>query len=183
MAGPGSVGGPQLRSIPQENSKKPDAAALLAEKGVDAAVAAELARSFDPERIVDVVATMEYRRARGKCDNPGGFIRDALIRKWPTPKAVIDARARAEANLKRLEAEKQSRAAAEQQAVQVQGQDQLVEQKIAALDDDELAILAESVLKKYEGNAAVLNVLTRKPPRACRLMKMEIAAMLGGMAV
>ena len=43
----------------------------------------------------------------------------------------------------------------------------------------ELAILAESVLAKYEGNSAVLQVLTRKPPRDCRLMKMEIAALLG----
>ena len=54
-----------------------------------------------------------------------------------------------------------------------------LQQLIDGLDDDELAILAESVLRKYDGNAAVLQVLTRKPPRQCRLMKMEIAAMLG----
>ena len=53
------------------------------------------------------------------------------------------------------------------------------QQVIDSLDYDELAILAESVLSKYEGNSAVLQVLTRKPPRECRLMKMEIAAMLG----
>ena len=40
-----------------------------------------------------------------------------------------------------------------------------LQQLIDGLDDDELAILAESVMQKYEGNAAVLQVLTRKPPR------------------
>ena len=49
---------------------------------------------------------------------------------------------------------------------------------MSSLDDEELSILAKSVLEKYQGNAAVTGVLTRKPPRECRLMKMEIAAML-----
>lgn len=191
LAEGGSAPGPQLRNTLQEDSKTACpptaartpadlAAALLEEKGVEPHVGARLARDYPYERIVDVVATMEYRRARGKCDNPGGFIRDALVRQWPVPKAVFEARARAEAKLRQAEAERATRESAQRQAAEVTDHERHVEQTIAALDDDELDILAESVLAKYEGNAAVLKVLTRKPPRECRLMKMEIAAMLNG---
>lgn len=55
-----------------------------------------------------------------------------------------------------------------------------VEATIARLTDDELKEMAAAVLEKYQGNVAVVNVLTKKPPRECRLMKMEIAAMLTG---
>lgn len=189
---PGSARGPQLRSSSQELSKTaatPEpahaspverAAALLEEKGVERAASLQLAAAFPYERIVDVVATMEYRRARGKCDNPGGFIRDALVRQWPVPRAVLDARARAEAKLRQEEVDRAARADRLRQTSAADEQERAVEQTIAALDDEELDILAESVRRKYEGNAAVLLVLTRKPPRECRLMKMEIAAMLSG---
>jgi hypothetical protein len=149
---------------------------------VDASVARQLAGAYAHERIVDVIATMEWRRARGKCDNPGGFIRDALVRQWETPQAVLDARARAEARLRAEAAERLARAAAVQQQASVQDDEARVERLIASLDDDELQILAQSVLAKYDGNAAVTAVLTRKPARQCRLMKMEVAAMLGGTA-
>lgn len=200
----GSAAGPQLRRLSKESREdssreqgarsdddlspapsdhqpaRSDAAALLEEKGVERTVARQLALEYPHERIVDVVATMEYRKARGKCDNPGGFIRDALVRQWETPRAVIEARRRAEAKLR---AEAADRAAREQrlhEGARAGDDERRVEQVIARLDDEELEILAESVLKKYDGNAAVLQVLTRKPPRACRLMKMEIAALLEG---
>ena len=63
------------------------------------------------ERVIDVVATMEYRKAHGRCDNPGGFIREALIKQWQTPKAVVDARRRAEAKLRQQAADEQARRA------------------------------------------------------------------------
>jgi hypothetical protein len=152
----------------------------LEEKGVEPGVSRQLADAYPYERIIDVIATMEYRKARGKCANPGGFIREALVKQWQTPSAVTDARARAEAKLREQAAQRASRAAADQQAAQVEEGERQVERTIAALDDDELEILAQSVLDKYEGNAAVLSVLTRRPPRECRLMKMEVAALLSG---
>jgi hypothetical protein len=161
-----------------------DAAALLEEKGVSADVARQLASDYPYERVVDVVATMEYRKARGRCDNPGGFLREALVKQWQTPRAVVDARRRAEAKLKQQAADEQARRGrAEEQARQqatTGDEESRLDRLILSLDDEELAILGESVLKKYQGNSAVLQVLTRRPPRQCRLMKMEIAAMLGG---
>ena len=46
------------------------------------------------------------------------------------------------------------------------------------MDDADLADLAAAVVERYRDNPAVAAVLTRRPPRECRLMKMEIAAML-----
>ncbi|HZL37592.1 MAG TPA: hypothetical protein VFC78_19900, partial [Tepidisphaeraceae bacterium] len=196
---PGATGGPLLRSIDKESSKSnlsrldnptppsrlaPEpsaadrAAALLEEKGVEPVVARQLAANYSFERVVDVVAAMECRLSRGKCDNPGGFIRDALVKQWQTPRAVTNARAKAETLLRAQAAQQESRAAARREQDQVTSEEARIDRLIAALDDDELTILARSVLKKYEGNAAVTAVLTRKPPRTCRLMKMEIAAML-----
>jgi hypothetical protein len=165
--------------LPRELSSADHAAVLLEEKGVEGPVARQLADAFPYERIVDVVAAMEFRRARGKCDNPGGFIREALVKQWQTPRAVIDARARAEAQAKADQAQRQARVSAHREIAQANEEESRVERLIASLDDDDLSALAESVLKKYQGNAAVTGVLTRKPARDCRLMKMEIAAMLG----
>ncbi|QOV89462.1 helix-turn-helix domain-containing protein [Humisphaera borealis] len=193
---PGTVtADPQLRSIKEvednnTSSRLPqpvvpvreastDAAALLVENGVEAPVARKLAGEFPVSRIVDVIDTMRFRAARGKCDNPGGFIRDALVKQWQTPRAVVDARAKAEAAEKSRIASERQRQAEQAKVATVNAEDRQTEQLIAALDDDELEMLAMEVLKKYDGNTAVLAVLTRKPPRQCRLMKMEIAGMLG----
>jgi hypothetical protein len=188
---PGVSGGPQLRNSSKENRQTATtprfvieqtnvdrAAVLLEEKGVEGAIARQLAAAYPFDRVVDVIAAMEWRRSRGKCDNPGGFIRDALVKQWETPKAVIDARTRAEARARAEEAERQAKASAQREIAQVGAEENRIERRIASLDDDELSILAEAVLDKYQGNAAVIGVLTRKPPRECRLMKMEIAAML-----
>lgn len=189
----GFTAGPQLRTVDKEISKTAStprlpadvpssladrAAVLLEQQGVEASVARQLAEAFSHERIVDVVATMQWRQARGKCDNPGGFIRDALVKQWQTPRAVLDARAKAEARLKAEEGDRQARAAAARQEAQVGQEESQIDHLIASLDEEELALLAQSVLAKYQGNAAVTSVLTRKPPRESRLMKMEIAAML-----
>lgn len=196
----GAGSGPLLRSIDKENSKTAiaplasasvsasrlvtdgssvdHAAVLLEEKGVDRAVARQLAEAFPYERVVDVIAAMEWRRARGKCENPGGFIREALVKQWQTPKAVIDARARAEVRMRAEAAERQARASAQREQADVGQEEARVERLVAALDEEELSILAKAVLEKYRGNAAVIGVLTRKPARQCRLMKMEVAAML-----
>jgi hypothetical protein len=151
----------------------------LEEKGVEPAAARQLAAAYPYERVVDVVATMEYRKARGKCDNPGGFIREALVKQWQTPRAVVEARRRAEARLRQEAADRDAQRQRADEGARADDEERRVQHVIDNLDDDELAILAESVLKKYEGNSAVLQVLTRKPPRQCRLMKMEVAAMLG----
>lgn len=201
---PGGFGtGPQLRSIselqdsnrtapPPQPTPQPvvsptpalatgavDAAALLEGNGVDRQVARQLAAAFPLQRIVDVVETMQFRRARGKCENPGGFIREALIKQWQTPRAVVEARAKAEARARAEAVQSQSRQQQVSQVADVDAEQRKIDQLIDALDDDELELLAREVLKKYDGNPAVLAVLTRKPPRACRLMKMEVAAMLG----
>lgn len=157
-----------------------DAAALLEKCGVESAVARRLAEAYPHARIVDVIATMEWRRARGKCDNPAGFVHDALVRQWQTPKSVFDARARAEARLRSEAAELKTRAQTAREAAVASDDDSRVEKLLASLDEDEIQILSESVLRKYEGNAAVSAVLTRKPARECRLMRMEIAALLQG---
>ena len=190
----GAKSGPLLRSIDKESSKTvalpaearlpidvspvDRAAVLLEEKGVDHAVARQLAEAYPYERVVDVIAAMEWRRARGKCDNPGGFIREALVKQWQTPKAVVDARARAEARGRAEAAERQAKVSAQREHADIGQEEARVERLIAALEDDEIAILAHAVLEKYQGNTAVTGVLTRKPPRECRLMKMEIAGML-----
>lgn len=199
----GANAGPQLRKPVKENSKTAvavsaatvapapparlpaeepatDAVALLIEKGVEAPVARQLAAAHDQARIVDVVATMEYRRARGKCDNPGGFIREALVKQWQTPRAVTDARARAQSRLRAQAIEQQARHAALREAAAVDHEEARIDRLIAALDEEELALLSQSVMARHAGNPAVIGVLTRKPPRQCRLMKMEIAAMLEG---
>lgn len=172
--------GPSLQPVVDCPSATTDAAAFLEKHGVEQAIARQLAETFPYSRIVDVVDTMKFRAARGKCDNPGGFIRDALVKQWQTPRAVVDARARAEAAERSRAAQEQQRHAEQSRAAVVTAEDQQTEHLIAALDDDELEILALEVLKKYDGNTAVLGVLTRKPPRQCRLMKMEIAGMLRG---
>lgn len=161
-------------------SPQSDAAALLEKCGVEKSVARKLAEAFPHSRIVDVIATMEWRRARGKCENPAGFVHDALVRQWETPKAVFDARARAEARLRSEAVERETRAQTAREAATASDADARLETLLASLDDDELQILSESVLRKYEGNVAVSAVLTRKPPRECRLMRMEIAALLEG---
>jgi hypothetical protein len=134
-------------------------------------------------RVIDVIETMQFRRARGKCENPGGFIRDALVKQWQTPQSVLDARAKAQAQAAaraRAEGEaQQSRQSQSAAAAGVDAEQRQIDALLAALDDDELEILAREVLKKYDGNPAVLGVLTRKPPRDCRLMKMEVANLLG----
>ena len=187
----GFARGPQLRSLdkegsktatlsrfPEESSLADRAAALLEEKGVEASVARHLAEAYPYEHIVDVIATMEYRQVRGKCENPGGFIRDALVKQWETPRAVVEARTRAEARVRSEAAEQLAKASAHQEAAKVGQEEARIERLISTLDDEELSILAQSVLEKYQGNVAVTRVLTLKPPRQCRLMKMEIAGML-----
>ena len=187
----GSVAGPQYRNRTQElNNNTPAspatmdggtpaaAALLLVEKGVDFETSRSLAAQFPYQRIVDVVAAMEYRRARGKCDNPGGFIREALVKQWQTPRAVLDARERAEARLKQQAAEQRAREAEAAQENRADEDERRVERLVASLDDEELALLAAGVLRKYDDNPTVRQVLTRRPPRECRLMRMEIAAML-----
>ena len=196
----GVAGGPQLRSISEPKdintaarpprpapqpvvSRQPaeptDAAALLEENGVERAVARQLAAAYPMQRIADVVETMQYRRSRGKCENPGGFIRDALVKQWQTPQAVVDARAKAETRARAEAAQQQARRAEAAHVADVDAEQRKLDQLVDALDDDELALLAVEVLKKYDGNTAVLAVLTRKPARQCRLMKMEIAGLLG----
>lgn len=191
----GVSSGPQLRNIsdqednnsrsyeprPVVSTTRPttDAAVLLEENGVEGPVARKLAAEFPLSRIADVIETMQFRKARGKCDNPGGFIRDALVKQWQTPRAVVDARNKAEARAKAELAEQQARKTRAAEVAGVNADQRQTDQLIDALDDDELDLLAVEVLKKYDGNTAVLSVLTRKPPRDCRLMKMEIAAMLG----
>ena len=109
-------------------------------------MARQLAADYPYERVIDVVATMEYRKARGKCDNPGGFIREALVKQWQTPKAVVDARRRAEAKLRQQAADEQARAAAAEEQARQQAtagdEEGRVERLIAGLDDEELEILA-----------------------------------------
>lgn len=191
----GANGGPQYRTPSKEFSNRStstvtsfppkasdsapsDAAVLLEESGVEPLAARQLATQYPRQRIVDVIATMEWRRARGKCDNPGGFIHDALMRQWQTPQAVLDARAKAEARLRAEAVERQAKQSVVREQANVAQEEARVQAIVDALDDDELQILAGSVLEKYRGNTAVTAVLTRKPPRECRLMKMEIAALL-----
>ena len=102
-----------------------------------------------------------------------------MVHQWQTPRAVVEARRQAEARLRQQEHERESRARRAADGARLNDEEGRLQQLIDGLDEEELAILAESVLRKYDGNAAVLQVLTRKPPRECRLMKMEIAAMLG----
>jgi hypothetical protein len=192
----GVAAGPQLRSISesQDSSRGPsraassaitsdspatDAVALLVECGVERPVARQLAATYPLQRITDVIETMQYRRSRGKCGNPGGFIRDALVKQWQTPQSVLDARAKAEAKARAEAAASVARQSERAAVAGVDAEQRKVDQLIDALDDDELEMLALEVLKKYDGNTAVLSVLTRKPARDCRLMKMEIAALLG----
>jgi hypothetical protein len=156
------------------------AAVLLEENGVEPAVSRALANEYPYERIVDVVATMQFRRSRGKCDNPGGFIRDALVKQWQTPKAVTDARARAQARIKSEARLREHREIEGQRAAAVDQEQSRIDRLVDSMDDDELGILAEAVLAKYRDNPAVTRVLTRTLPRNCRLMRMEIAAQLGG---
>jgi hypothetical protein len=195
----GFASGPQLRSIsdlkdssriaaaPQlvvaaHSTTSTDAAALLEENGVEPSAARQLALTHPLQRVLDVIDTMKFRQARGKCDNPGGFIRDALVKQWQTPQAVLDARAKAEARSRAEAAEREARHHARRaeatQAAYVDADQRRIDQVVDALDDDELGLLADEVLKKYDGNTAVLAVLTRKPARQCRLMRMEVAAML-----
>lgn len=195
----GFASGPQLRSIsdlqdssrlatppqpvvPTRSAEPKDAAALLEECGVEPMAARQLATAYPLQRVVEVIETMKFRQARGKCGNPGGFIRDALVKQWQTPQAVVDARSKAEAKARAEEAERRnremSRRSESTQAQAVDADQRRVDQLVDALDDDELELLAVEVLKKYDGNSAVLSVLTRKPARQCRLMRMEVAAML-----
>ena len=155
------------------------AAALLVERGgVDPAAARSLADAFPADRILDAVETMEYRRSRGECDNPGGFVRKALQKGYRVPAAVTRARATAAARAKREVAERGERAGMEAEATRAANEEQFIDGLIAAMADDELEMLADSVREKYAGNTAVLKVLNSKPVRQCRLMKMEIAALL-----
>lgn len=187
----GVVADTQLRNIKeiQDSSKErravssaatdlDDVAASLVECGVERPVARQLAAAYPAERIADVIETMQFRRARGKCDNPGGFIRDALVKQWQTPLSVLDARAKAESRARAEAAASAARDAQRASVADVDAEQRKVDQLIDALDDDELEMLALEVLKKYDGNTAVLSVLTRKPARQCRLMKMEIAALM-----
>jgi hypothetical protein len=150
----------------------------LIESGVAPDTSRQLAAQYPRERIVDVVATMEYRRARGKCDNPGGFIRDALVKQWQVPRAVIEARHRAAERRRQEEDDRRAREAQAALDARARDGEWQMERRLGMLDDEELGLLAAEVLRKYEGNPAVLQVLTRRPPRECRLMKMEIGALL-----
>ena len=148
------------------------------EHGVAPEASRDLAGRFPYERIVDVVATMEYRRARGKCDNPGGFVRDALVKQWQVPRAVLDARVRAAERLRAEAGQQRARDAEAAGDAKAREEERRAERRLQMLDDEEIELLAAEVLRKYDGNPAVLQVLTRRPPRECRLMKMEINALL-----
>ena len=104
--------------------------------------------------------------ARGSATTPAGSFATLWSSNGKPPRRVIDARAKAEARARAEEADRQARAPAHREEAQVDQEEARVERLIASLDDDELAILAQSVLEKYQGNAAVTGVLTRKPPRA-----------------
>jgi len=121
---------------------------------------------------------MEYRRARGKCDNPGGFLRDALVKQWQVPRAVLDARVRAAERLRAEAGQQRARDAEAAGDAKAREEERRAERRLQMLDDEEIELLAAEVLRKYDGNPAVLQVLTRRPPRECRLMKMEINALL-----
>jgi hypothetical protein len=150
----------------------------LVEHGVDPNASLQLAAEFPFDRILDAIDTMKYRRSKGKCDNPGGLIRDFLVRNWELPTPV--ARAREEEARRRAAEERarQDRLAERSRLGAVSDEEARVDSLIDSLPDDELHVLAQSVFARYEGNAAVTAVLTKKPIRQCRLMKMEIAAML-----
>jgi hypothetical protein len=122
-----------------------------------------LAARYPHQRIVDVVATMEFRRARGKCDNPGGFIRDALVKQWQVPRAVDESRQRAAERRRQEDADRQAREA--QSALEARARDEewKMDRRLEVLDDEELGLLAAEVLRKYEGNPAVLQVSDPAP--------------------
>ena len=173
---------PPARPARSTGGAAADSVELLLGAGVSADVAAGLAEAYPAGRIAEVVETMEYRRERGTCGNPGGFVREALRKKWPVPRAVLDRRERAEADRRRAATEERSRRRAESERASAEAvalaDEARVESAVASLDDDELAELAAAVVDRHRDNPAVVAVLTRRPPRQCRLMKMEVAAML-----
>jgi hypothetical protein len=62
---------------------------LLVEKyAIDKSTAEWMTSSYSLARLKEVIELAEVRKSRGKCDNPGGFIREALEREWPVPPKV-----------------------------------------------------------------------------------------------
>ncbi|HEX8916841.1 MAG TPA: hypothetical protein VF796_31110 [Humisphaera sp.] len=170
----GVPGDPQLHkaSTSHDNSIDP-VVALLVERGVDPAAAGRLAGQYDAERVRDVCAAVALKRPAP--DNPGGWVVRCLQKNWQVSERVRLVRRQVEAGAARSAADRADRL---REVSAARTDEDRIERVVADLDDETLAALAEAVLDKYDGNAAVLRILRGKPPRECRLMKMEVAALL-----
>ena len=188
-AEPQAGGGPLYRKSPSDPAPKDhsstdgranvdDAAAVLEGVGIDPPAARRLAGQHSAGRIADAVATMAYRRSLGRCENPAGYVVQALAKGWAVPAAVANAKSRAAADAARAELAARERESAKRRDAALAAESARVDAALDGLDDAAVSRLAAAVLDRYADNAAVRQVLLRKPPRESRLMRAEIACLL-----
>jgi hypothetical protein len=171
----GSGSGPQSREPSQIDSPEPGRG--QDEESADRAAAALVAWGLPADEAVGHVARLgptgvsrcvvEARRLHeaGKLRSPVGFLRWTLSEADPRPVVPQPA---CEPVPKQRQASRAAAASCSQ-----------ADKAIDALPDDELDDLVAAVLEQHADRPAMHRLLTAKPPRASRLMRAEVAALLG----
>jgi hypothetical protein len=158
---------------------RPQLIELLTDAGIKPPeTARSMVSKYPAERIVTFVDYARWEDARGKCENLGGFIFKGLKKNWQVSEEFLSARdAQLKAAAEKTAAEAKTLADARKDEEERQKQKR-VDAAIDAMTDGDLAGYVGQVLKKYDGNSAVLSVIAGKQPRDCRLLRMEIGHLL-----
>lgn len=157
---------------------------LLQGWGVDPTAAQDLAATHAPQQVFAAVALARQAKARGRLRNPAGFIVRCLEEDWAPParagvpgglrEGAPTAAVTPAARQAREQAERRQEEARAARSVAVE------DARIDELDDGTLDCLVERVLSIHAGRPAMLRLLRARPPRESRLMRAEVAALLGG---
>jgi hypothetical protein len=153
---------------------------ILRECGIDETVAR---RNSVAMTLVDAMALRIMQKRMKRLTNPGGWANKRIQLREISDDARAEARralaARAAGGgAAPAPAPESAFHRSQREAAAIEAADRRLDAIVASLPEDRLASLAAAVLAKYAGNVAMTSVLKRKPPRECRLMKMEIAAIL-----
>lgn len=153
----------------------PEVVQLLRVWGIDPATAQDLAATHAPGQVLAAVALARQAKSSGRVRNAAGYIVRCLengltaqgSRALPSLATPAARQAREQAERRQEEARAARSVAAE-------------DARIDELDDGTLDCLVERVLSIHAGRPAMLRLLRARPPRESRLMRAEVAALLGG---
>lgn len=148
---------------------------MLEEIGVAPSVADDLCRQHAVERIQTVTAEAARRQRDRRIRSAAGFAVKALADGWE-----IESRPAPGGSGSAALAERTARQQAEEaeSARAAQAQREADDAALDNLSEPEWSALAQQVLNRFADHPAMIRLLSRQPPRQCRLMRAEMLGLL-----